>query len=105
MNNEISNPQTEVSKGIELNEKDYINCLLSTLKEMSKNYVISMTEASNEALYNRYKEIFNKISELQRETYEVMFKKGWYKLEKAEQQKISNKYNTLKKEYEELENN
>ena len=35
--NKIKNPKTEVSKGISLNEKDYLNTLLSCLKEMSKN--------------------------------------------------------------------
>ena len=55
-NNQIANTKVEVPTGIELNDKDYINCLLSTLKEMSKNYVTAMSEASNENLYNIYKE-------------------------------------------------
>ena len=104
-NNEISNPKVEVSKGIQLNEKDYMNCLLTTLKDIEKNYVISMTEASNESLYKKYEETFKNISELQRETYEVMFKNGWYKLEKAEQMKITQKNNTLNQEYIDLNNN
>lgn len=98
-NNEISNPKKEVNSGIQLNEKDYINCLLTTLKEMSKNYTISMTEASNEELYKKYAVTFQKISKLQRDTYEVMFRKGWYKLEKAEETKITKKENILKQEY------
>lgn len=102
MNNEISNPKKEVSKGIQLNEKDYINCLLTSLKEMSKNYTISMTEVSNEELYKKYAVTFQKISKLQRDTYEVMFRKGWYKLEKAEQAKITQKENILKQEYTDL---
>ncbi len=101
-NNQISNPKTEVSKGIELNEKDYINCLLTTLKKMAKNYTISLTEVSNEHLYKKYAVTFQKISKLQRDTYEVMFRNGWYKLEKAEQTKITEKYNTLNQEYTEL---
>ena len=43
MNNEICNQEKEVTKGLELNDKDYINILLTYLKEMSKNYTISMT--------------------------------------------------------------
>ena len=101
-NNEISNPKTEVSKGIELNDKDYINCLLTSLKDIEKNYIISVTEASNESLYQKYEATLNKISKLQRETYELMFRKGWYKLEKADQTKITQKLNMLKQEYTDL---
>ena len=57
-NNQISNPKVEVNSGISLNDKDYITCLLTTLKEMSKNYVVAMTEASNDELYNIYKDSF-----------------------------------------------
>ena len=33
-NNKISNPKTEVPSGIEMNEKDYLTCLLGILKEL-----------------------------------------------------------------------
>lgn len=102
-NNKISNPKIEVPTGITLNDKDYITCLLTTLKEMEKNYVTAMTEASNEHLYKSYNAIFNEICNLQRETYELMFKNGWYSLEKAEEQKIIDKFNTLSTEYQNLE--
>ena len=57
MNNKISNTKTEVPKGIKLNDKDYTNELLSCLKEIEKNITIAKTEASNEILYNEYKQI------------------------------------------------
>ena len=101
-NNEVSNPKVEVSKGVQLNDKDYITCLLSSLKELSKNYVVSMTETSNETLYQEYLSTFEKISQLQRDTYELMFRNGWYKLEKAESNKINQKYNMLTQEYSDL---
>ena len=103
MNNKISNPKIEVPTGIDLNDKDYITCLLTTLKEMEKNYVTAMTEASNEHLYQSYTSVFTKITNLQREVYELMFRKGWYSLELAEQQKITEKYNALSQEYQNLE--
>ena len=102
-NNQISNPKKEVQKGMSLNEKDYMNELLSCLKEMSKNYTVAMTEASNEVLYNKYNNIFNEISRLQREVYELMFKNGWYTLEKVEMQKISEKAQMLNQELSDLE--
>lgn len=99
MNNQIANPKVEVPTGISLNEKDYITCLNATLKEMAKGYVTAITEASNESLYNVYKEILEKVCDLQREVYEIMFRKGWYILEKCDTNKINNKYQTLSQEY------
>lgn len=104
MNNQISNPKMEVPKGIEMNDKDYINSLLSCLKEMQKNYTVALTEVSNEYLYQKYYNMFTNITSLQRKTYELMFRLGLYTLEKAEQNKITNKYNTLNQEFIDLQN-
>lgn len=104
-NNEIKNQKVEIPKGIALNDKDYINCLLSSLKELEKNYTVALTEASNEQLFNKYKQTFDTVAALQRETYEIMFQKGWYCLEKAETQKITKKLNMLTQEYQDLEIN
>lgn len=101
-NNQICNPKVETPKGMTLNDKDYISSLLSTLKELVKNYAVSLTEASCEELYNQYKEMFDTYSSLQREVYELMFRKGWYVLEKADTNKISNKYQTLNGEFLDL---
>ncbi len=101
-NKEISNPKTNVPKGKNLNDKDYMNSLLSTLKEMVKNYAIALTEASNETLYKQYKEMFLEYADFQREVFEVMFKKGWYSLEVAEEQKINKKHQMLKQELTDL---
>ena len=102
-NSKISNTKKEVPKGVEMNDKDYINSVLSTLKEMSKNYTVAMTEASNEILYEHYFEMFNNISRMQRDVYELMFKKGWYCLEEAEENKINQKLNMLTTEYNDLD--
>ena len=102
MNNTISNPKTEVEKGIDLNDKDYITSILTCLKELTKNYAVVLTEASNGELYQKYLDIFTSISRLQREVYEEMFRNGWYTLEQAQQLKIKNSYNTLNQEYNDL---
>ena len=102
MNNNISNLKTEVPKGTSINDKDYMNSLLSCLKEMVKNYSIVLTEVSNENLYNEYKIMFDEYTNLQREVYELMFKKGWYTIEKVEQQKLDAKYQTLNQEFMDL---
>lgn len=101
-NNQISNPKVEVPTGISLNDKDYISSLLSTLKQLVKDYAVILTEVSNETLYNEYKEMFDTYSSLQREVYELMFRKGWYVLERCDANKISNKYQTLNQEFMDL---
>lgn len=101
-NNQISNPKVEVPTGVACNDKDYITSLLSCLKEMEKNYTIAMTEASNESLYEKHKQVFCSLAALQREVYELMFRKGWYTLEKAPGQKINQKLQTLSQEYQDL---
>lgn len=105
MDNKVSNPKIEVPGGMALNEKDYISELLSCLKAMEKNYAVALTEASNEDLYNRYYTMFSEVSRLQREVYEVMFRHGWYCLEKAESNKISQKAGMLNQELQSLNSN
>lgn len=102
MSSQIKNPKTEVSKGMNLNEKDYLTSLLTSLKNMEKNYCIAMTEASCEELYQKYLETFLNISAMQREVYELMFLNGWYVLEKAESNKIQDKYQTLNQDLNDL---
>lgn len=102
--NKICNPKTEVPKGSELNDKDYVESILTVCKDLEKNLVIAMSEASHESLYETIYEMFNEIANLQREIYELWFRKGWFTLEKVENQKIINKYNTLNQEVVDLEN-
>ena len=104
MNNIIKSKKEEVSKGIELNDKDYLNSINSTLKEMAKNYSVVLTEASNENLFKVYKKIFDNIITMQRQTFELIFENGWYILEKAEKNKINNKFSTLNQEFIDLNN-
>ena len=101
-NNQVCNPKVETPKGMALNDKDYLDSLLSTLKQLVKNYAVSLTEASCEELYSEYKEMFNAYSTLQREVYEIMFRKGWYTLERADANKINCKYQSLNQEFMDL---
>ena len=102
-NNKISNPKTVVPNGLKLNDKDYISFVLSCLKNLEKNYVVALTEASNESLFEKYKLVFDSIAIMQRNVYELMFRKGWYCMEKAEAQKIDSKHKMLTTEYNNLE--
>ena len=98
----IQNSQTPVQENVYLNDKDYLMRLLQTLKEMSKNYAAALTESSNNTLYKKIKDQFERIIKMQREIYDVMFQNGWYQIETAGKTELSSKYNTLEKEFQTL---
>lgn len=102
-NTEICNPKTEVAKGIELTDKDYIEGVLTVCKDLEKNLTVALTEASHENLYEKIFEMFTDIADLQRETYELWFRKGWFVVEAETQDKITKKYNKLEQEFIDLE--
>lgn len=99
----IKNPKVEVPAGIELNDKDIINLILTNLKNLTKNYAVAITEASNDNLSKEYKRQFDAISKLQREAFQVVFRNGWYVLEEADGAKVGEKYNQLLQCYQDLD--
>lgn len=100
----INNTKTKTSSGLDLNDKDYLNNLLSTLKCNVKNYATMITEMSNEDLVKDIEKLFQETLQMQRATYLLMFQNGWYSLEAPDSNKISTKYDNLLKEYEDLSN-
>ncbi len=101
-NSKINNPQKEVSKGLSLNDKDYMTNLLIILKDFEKNMTVALTEASNENLYKKLKKIFDEVASMQRDAYELMFKFGWYTLEEATNTKVTNLTKQLENELSNL---
>ena len=104
-NNKISNQKTEVPNTPEMNDKDYITSMLEIEKAMVKDYAVALTEASNEDLYNDYYDLFDEVSSTQRDIYNLMFQKGWYSIETAQDTKITQKLNMLEQELPQLDNN
>ncbi len=102
MNKKITNPEKQVAKGIELNDKDYMTNLLYFLKAIEKNMAVVLTEASNEKLFKEYKTMFDDLSNLQRNAYELMFKFGWYPLETATSTKINETITKLNQDFQNL---
>lgn len=102
MNQKIENPKVEVPETIEMNDRDYINDILETEKNMSDNLSIALNEASNNTLYEEIFSIFTETKNSQRELYNMMFKKGWYSLEKAEENKVTQKCNELSQKLTQL---
>lgn len=93
--NQIANPQTEqmpTVKGPEMNDRDYVNDALSTCKYLTDSLNIAVKEASHNELHADFRRILNETHQSTREMYNLMFQKGWYKLEAEDQQKLQTTY-------------
>lgn len=93
--NKVQNVKVEVPQTPELNDENYLNDILSSLKCLVSNYACVLNEASNMSYYNVIKQIFDDTSLLQRDFFDALFQRGWYCLEEAEQQKITETVNKL----------
>ncbi len=91
-NQSIGNPEAQVQKTAQMNERDFTNDLLATEKAMTDSYSIYLNEASHQALYQDILNIYTESQNEQRELFNLMFRKGWYKLEPAEAQKLQQKF-------------
>ena len=88
----IQNPESQVPKTPEMNERDFINDLLTTEKYMTTSYTMALHEASHKGLYEDLMTIFTETQNSQRDLYNLMFQKGWYSIEAADQQKLQQSY-------------
>lgn len=102
-NNMICNTETEVSKTLELNDRDYLNCVLEIEKSMASELNTFLNEASNDRLFNDVYDMFDEIKTNARDTFLLLFRNGWYKLEKACCTKKDETVNTLNEKLKELE--
>jgi len=88
----IQNQETQVPKTPQMNERDFLNDMLTTEKHMTSSYSTFLHEASHQQLYQDALQIFTETQNCQRELYNLMFRKGWYKLEQADQQQLQQAY-------------
>ena len=102
MEKKIKNEETKVPATISLNDRDYLTDILSSEKHMNVDMAIALNEASNDELYEKLYEFSGEIKQAQRKLYNLAFQKGWYTLEEVPQKKIDEKYNSLIKKYDEL---
>ncbi len=99
----INNPKIKLEYGLGMNDKDYSMEMLTLVKSMEKNTCVFLTECSNEFLFKKIENIFNKYKDLQREIYETMFRKGLYTMEVVEEKNITSKLSTLNENFESLD--
>ncbi|SFP50169.1 spore coat protein [Salibacterium halotolerans] len=88
----IQNPQTQIPKTPEMNDRDFLNDMLSTEKYMTSSYGYAMNEASHEDLYDDIAMISSETQNLQRSLFNMMFKKGWYSFDAAQTNALSQSY-------------
>lgn len=89
----IANPKTQqLDKTPQMNDRDFLNDLLTTEKYITDGYNTFLNEASHEALYQDILQLFTEAQSQQRHLYTLMFQKGWYKLEPEDSQKLQQKH-------------
>lgn len=102
-NNTVQNPKTEIPQTSEMNDRDFLNDVLESEKNLSNNLAIALNEASNDVFFQDILDMFIESKKMTRQLYNLMFQNGWYTLEKAEQQKISQKSTELSPRLNELQ--
>lgn len=80
-------------KDANVNDRDRMQDLLAQEKYLTAAYNIAMIEASHQELFDAIKQNFDDCHQCQRDIYETMFKKGWYKLPVADAQAVSQTLN------------
>lgn len=83
-------------------DKDIATNLLVTLKHMKAEVNTFSQEASNKELYEVVDQVYNCVSTLQREVYEMMSAQGWYKMTSDTKESISKAYTKFSNSKKEL---
>lgn len=93
--NKIANPQSSQLpkvKGPQMNDRDFVNDALATSKYLTDSLNVAVREASHQQLYDDMLAILTETHDSARTLFNLMFQKGWYKLEAEEQQKLDKGY-------------
>lgn len=90
--NKVQNPESPIAKTPEMNDRDFVNDMLATEKYFCNSFSVALHEMSNQVLFQDIFSISKENQEMQRELYNLMFEKGWYSLEKAQTDSLSQSY-------------
>lgn len=83
-------------KDANVNDRDRVQDLLAQEKYLTASYNVAMYEAGHDALYQTIKENFDACHQIQRQIFNAMFQKGWYKLPVADAESVAHTYNQFK---------
>lgn len=97
MNNQtIQMPEVTMPNTPDFNDRDIANEILSTEKQLATGYTTFITEASNDFLYKRINSLQQDAVQSHRNFYNLMFQKGWYKVDLEEKQAIESTFSQFK---------
>lgn len=85
-----------------MKDKEILEDILETEKNMVVNLATALNEASCKELYDKIFEMFTDVSNMQKNLFTIAYNKGWYQLEEEQENKVCEKYNKLKKELDSL---
>lgn len=86
-------PQNEPQvKGPDMNDRDRVNDILALEKYLTDSFNVSAREASHPRLHQDVLTVLTETHQCQYEMYELMFRKGHYKLEAEQQTKLDQTY-------------
>lgn len=88
----IQNPKIQTPNTPQMNERDFLNDMLTTEKYMTTSYTNAIHEASHQSLYNDLLKIYTETENAQRNIFNLMFKKGWYHIDAENQQNLQQSY-------------
>lgn len=83
-------------------DKEISTNLLVTLKHMKSEFNLFTQEASNQELYEIIDGIYQSISSIQRDVYDMMSAQGWYKMTSDTKQSIKKAYDKYSKSQSDL---
>ena len=75
-----------------MNDQERLTVLLGSEKKMSANYDTYASECVNVPLRDAYLQIFNQGHKTQTELFQLAQTKGWYQVEQAPANKVSQLY-------------
>lgn len=91
----IKNPKPSYEQQVKtpaMNDRDRLNDILAMEKYLTDSFNVSVREASHPALHQDMLAILTETHDCQYELFELMFRKGHYKLEAEQQTKLDQAY-------------
>jgi len=85
-------PNEPQVKGPEMNDRDRLNDVLALEKYLTDSFNVAAREASHRKLHRDIMTVLNETHECQYRLFELMFRKGHYKLEAEEKQKLDQSF-------------
>ena len=101
MNHKVINDMEDIKPSENVfNDEDILNDILTSLKHLGTLYGAFISESSNKTLLSKIEKLSKTTADFARDSFNLLFEKGWYSLECAPVSTIEEKLNkfTNKKE-------